>query len=147
MLYPVPLSFLCRGTTHLKEVTMARILLVEDSLYARNIIKGILGPEHEYLEAEDGFMGIELFSRHKPDLVILDLTMPGVHGLKVLEEMRRMGIPSRIVVGTADVQEATRQEALTLGAFAVVHKPFVPEVLRQVVAQALENLSQGGEPC
>jgi len=54
-----------------------------------------------------------------------------------------MGYPTRIIIGTADVQQATKEQALAGGAFAVVHKPFVPGVLRRVVNEALADLQQG----
>ncbi len=118
---------------------MAKILVIDDSRFAQNTIKHILGVEHTYIEAYDGFMGVELFMREKPDLVILDLTMPGIHGLRVLRDLHRMSPDVVVVVATADVQEATRKEALEKGAFDVITKPFDPQEMRQVVARALES--------
>ncbi len=122
---------------------MAKILIIDDSRFARNLIKEMLGPEHEYIEAYDGLMGTELFLREKPDLVILDLTMPGIHGLRVLQDLHRMAPRCPILVGTADIQDLTKEEALQRGAFAVVHKPYEAEALRAVVAQALSTREQG----
>jgi two-component system sensor histidine kinase/response regulator len=68
---------------------MARLLIVDDDPDARRLIGLVLRRAgHEPLYAEDGFRALELMEREQPDLVILDLMLPGMDGFEVLEAMR-----------------------------------------------------------
>lgn len=117
---------------------MAKILLVDDSALARRILRGYLEPAgHQIMEAQDGFSGLELYALEKPDLVLLDLTMEGMHGLDVLRELRRMDPSARVVVATADIQRSTQEMAGEAGACGFVSKPFLREQVLEAVQQAL----------
>jgi two-component system chemotaxis response regulator CheY len=117
---------------------MAKILLVDDSALARRILRRCLEPEgHQIIEAQDGISALEAYFLEKPDLVLLDLTMEGMHGLDVLREMRRLDPSARVVVATADIQESTQRMAQEAGACGFVVKPFVPKQVLEVVGRAL----------
>jgi two-component system chemotaxis response regulator CheY len=105
------------------------------------MFKRALGDDYEYVEAHDGMQGLELYALNRPDLVILDVTMPGNNGMEVLERLRQMDPAARVIIGTADLQESTWQIAKGLGAAAVINKPFWAENV-QVVVRAVLN---GGE--
>jgi two-component system, chemotaxis family, chemotaxis protein CheY len=114
-----------------------KILLIDDSSLSRNIVKRSLGDLYTYVEAYDGITGIEKFYLEKPDLVILDLTMPGMHGLDVLTQLKNIDPDVRVVVGTADVQEFSRNQAEELGAKAYLTKPYTPDTIQKAVNTAL----------
>jgi two-component system, chemotaxis family, chemotaxis protein CheY len=116
-----------------------KILLIDDSNLSRNIFKRSLGDQYTYLEAQDGMTGIEMFYLEKPDLVILDLTMPGMHGLDVLTQLKNINPDVRVIVGTADVQDFSRVQAEELGAAAYITKPFTPESIKTAVDTALQK--------
>jgi len=117
---------------------MAKILLVDDSALARRILRRCLEPEgHQIIEAQDGISALEAYFLEKPDLVLLDLTMEGMHGLDVLREMRRLDPSARVVVATADIQESTQRMAQEAGACGFVVKPFVQKQVLEVVGRAL----------
>lgn len=116
-----------------------KILLIDDSALSRNILKRFLGETHLFVEAEDGMRGLELYFVEKPDLVFLDLTMPNMSGMEVLAQLKQLDPAARVIVGTADIQDLTREAAKTLGASAVVNKPFTPEMIQQAVHAAIES--------
>lgn len=117
-----------------------KILLIDDSTLSRTILKRALGSGHAFVEAGDGMRGLELFFIEKPDLVFLDLTMPGSNGLDILEQLRQVDPSARVIVGTADIQEYSRTKAEELGAAAYLTKPFTPEAVQEAVRQATEEM-------
>ena len=118
---------------------MARILIIDDSAFSRKIIRRALGETHEYLEAGDGMEGLEQYALHHPDVVILDLTMPGMHGIEVLRQIKAMDPAAKVIVGTADIQKLSVQEALESGAARVVPKPFTAESLQEALHDVLQD--------
>ncbi len=118
---------------------MAKILIVDDSALARNILRRILQEEHELLEATDGMQALELYYTERPDVVILDLTMPQMHGMDVLRQIRQVDPKARVIIGTADIQDHTWLRAQELGAAAVIYKPFQAETVAQTIKQVLEG--------
>lgn len=118
---------------------MKKILLVDDSTFARNNMKRMLGDQFEIIEASDGMEGLESYFLNHPDLVILDITMPGVSGLDVLEQIRKVDSQARVVICSADVQEYSRVQASELGALAFIGKPITVDKLLAVVTPLLEE--------
>lgn len=116
-----------------------KILLIDDSSLSRNILKRALGPDHQFFEAEDGMRGIELYYIEQPDLVFLDLTMPGANGLEILEQLHSVNPKVRVIIGTADIQEFSRARAVELGASAYLNKPFTMESVKDVVRQVMSE--------
>jgi two-component system, chemotaxis family, chemotaxis protein CheY len=116
-----------------------KILVIDDSTLSRNLLKRALVQEHEIFEAEDGMRGLELFYLEHPDLVILDLTMPGLPGMEVLAKLRQIDPQSRIIIGTADVQEFSYRQAMELGATGFLSKPFSDESVRETVRRVMET--------
>jgi two-component system, chemotaxis family, chemotaxis protein CheY len=122
---------------------MATILIVDDSAFARNHMKRSLGSRYDYLEAEDGLSGLEAYFLHKPDLVILDITMPGTNGLDVLEQIRRLDPAALVVICSADIQGYSHSRAEELGARAFVEKPVTLDNLGPVIEAILEGSGRG----
>lgn len=115
-----------------------KVLLIDDSTLSRNILKRALGEGHEFIEANEGMRGLELYFIEKPDLVFLDLTMPGTNGLEILQQLRAVDPNARIIIGTADIQDFSRQKAELYGAAAYLNKPFTAESVQQAVQQAMD---------
>ncbi|MBN2425833.1 MAG: response regulator [Calditrichaceae bacterium] len=121
-----------------------KLLVVDDSLIMRRAIL-------KYLEdynfnvvgtATNGHSALELFAEHKPDIVTLDLTMPGLNGLTVLEQMLEIYKHSKIIIITALKDKMTGLEALQLGARGYVTKPFNEEKLKETFKVIIEELMQ-----
>ena len=117
---------------------MASVLIVDDSNYTRRTHRRILESDgHDVLEAASGLSAIESFFTHRPDLVLLDLTMEDMSGLEVLRQLRSLEADARVVVISADVQRTTAQMVAESGAVAFLGKPVTAEGLTQAVRTAL----------
>jgi len=123
---------------------MAKILIIDDSLLARRMLKEILTVEgHEFIEEKDGMSGIERYFLERPDLVLLDLTMEGMHGLEVLKKIREVDPKAKVVVATADIQSSTHQMAIEAGASGLIEKPFKESEVLEKVKEALVKCEGG----
>jgi two-component system chemotaxis response regulator CheY len=121
---------------------MAHILIVDDSALSRRILRRILeGVGHRVAEAEDGIVALERYFLTRPDLVLLDLTMPDMHGLDVLTKLRSLDPQAQVIVVTADIQSSTQELAHAGGAVGFVTKPLNAE---NVLAAVNAVLSQEG---
>ena len=123
---------------------MKRILIIEDDVAILRGLKDNLEYEgYEVLSATDGEQGYDLIREKKPDLVILDLMLPGLDGLDVCRALRREGsIP--IIMLTARDEEIDRVVGLELGADDYVTKPFsVRELMARVKAVLRRTTSPG----
>jgi two-component system, chemotaxis family, chemotaxis protein CheY len=121
---------------------MASVMIVDDSNYTRRTHRRILESDgHVVHEAGSGLSAIEQFFAHRPDLVLLDLTMEDMSGLEVLRQLREMDPDARVVVVSADVQRSTAQIVADSGALAFVGKPVSAEGLIDAVRTALAGSS------
>lgn len=117
---------------------MALILIIDDSSFTRNRIANMVKAEgHETLEASDGRQGLEMTATHSPDCIVIDLIMPEMDGLELLEVLHNQGSKIPRIVVTADIQETVRQECLERGALAVLNKPPKKDELQNILAKAL----------
>ncbi|HKQ36492.1 MAG TPA: response regulator [Verrucomicrobiae bacterium] len=120
----------------------SRILIVDDSAFARRKLRQALESAGYYIEeAASGPQALEKYSLHKPDVVLLDLVMEGMDGLQVLAQLRAMDPNANVIVATADVQSATREEAFKSGAAGILNKPFNPEEVLAAVQRVAERAS------
>ncbi len=108
------------------------ILVVDDSVDNRNIItRRLTRFGHAYMEAEDGYRALEMINARAPDLVFLDLMMPGINGIDVLKEIRKSysqtDLP--VIMVTARTEEETIVEALDAGANDYLTKPISIKIL------------------
>lgn len=118
---------------------MKKILIADDSLFMRKILKDILSDKYEIVEAKSGSETEKQFRKEKPDLVLLDIVMPeGVEeGLRVLREIRKTNPNACVVMITAVGQDMIIEECRKLGAKDHIVKPFDEEQVRQTVAKHL----------
>ena len=117
---------------------MATIMIVDDSNYTRRTHRRMIEADgHVVHEASTGMAAIEGFFVHRPDLVLLDLTMEDMGGMEVLERLRQLDASARVIVVSADVQRSTAKLVAESGALAFLGKPVSAEGLRQAVRDAL----------
>jgi CheY-like chemotaxis protein len=119
----------------------SRILVVEDSAVIRRLIEVCLrAADLEIVTRDDGKSGLAAVGSESPDLVVLDIGLPGMDGWEVLDRIRRdettKNIP--VVVLTAHAEEESRRRANEGGADAFVTKPFQPNDFRSTVLSLLE---------
>lgn len=107
----------------------SRVLVVDDEPTVRDVVVQYLRRDgHEVTEAVDGHQALELLASSPPDLVVLDLMLPGVDGLEVLRRLRATSdVP--VIMLTALAEERDRVTGLELGADDYVVKPFSPREL------------------
>ena len=122
---------------------MARILIADDSVFMRMLIKKILTAKgHEIVaEAGNGLDAVNLFKKHKPDLVTMDITMPQLDGIEAVKHIHEEDCLSLVVMVTAVGQEKIVKLALMEGASDFVVKPFDEERLIEVVNRTLKRRS------
>jgi two-component system alkaline phosphatase synthesis response regulator PhoP len=120
---------------------MPKILIIEDEVELVKVLRSYLkGANFNVLAAYRGDTGLSLWEQNRPDLVILDLNLPGMDGLDVAREMRRKA-DTPIIMITARVEETDRLIGLELGADDYITKPFSP---REVVARVRAVLRRAG---
>jgi DNA-binding response OmpR family regulator len=117
-------------------VTAARIILIcEDEAALRELIRVSLGDGFGYLEASDGLEALELAKVHHPDVIVLDLMIPGLSGLDVLAKLREETNGQSLPVVVISAWGDARDQAFAAGADRFVLKPFDPDDLRAVVEE------------
>jgi two-component system chemotaxis response regulator CheY len=117
---------------------MALVLIVDASKTARTYCRAILAAAgHEVMEASDAEHALDRMADHPPDCVVLDLLMPGLSGIEMMEVLGGRAEPTPIVVLTSSMVEADRTRCLRLGARAFVQKPVSCEELTRAVQEAL----------
>lgn len=125
------------------------LLLIDDHPLMRSGVKQLLAldPQLQVIgEAGNGPAGIELAKTLQPDMILLDLNMPGVNGLETLTLLRQSGGKSRIIVFSVSDSQEDVVEALRLGADGYLLKDMEPEILLQSLQQAAQGkmvLSEG----
>ena len=107
---------------------MAKILVVDDAEFLRvRISKMLTSNGHDVVEAGDGAESINVYKSAKPDLVLMDITMPEMDGLSALKEIITLDPNAIIVMLTALGQESIVLEAIKSGAKDFIVKPFEAE--------------------
>jgi DNA-binding response OmpR family regulator len=123
-----------------------RVLVIDDEAPIRLLCRVNLEAERmEVLEAADGPSGLEKARSEQPDVILLDVMMPGLDGWRVAEELldddRTAGIP--IVFLTARAELRDRARGIDLGGVDYVTKPFNPVELAPLVRDLLQRVSRG----
>lgn len=121
---------------------MSRILIVDDEPQILRVLRtALLTNGYEVVSAANGLEGFEQFERCKPDLVITDMSMPGMDGTALTQEIRRIS-NAPVIVLSVRANEPVKVGALDAGADDYVTKPFnMPELLARVRAQLRRDLS------
>lgn len=118
---------------------MAKILVVDDAAFMRMMIKDNLKKAgySDFIEAGDGEEAINKYMESRPDLVLLDITMPVKDGIQALQSIKQVNPQAQVVMCSAMGQEGMVVEAIKLGALDFIVKPFKPERLIQTVKNVL----------
>jgi DNA-binding NtrC family response regulator len=114
-----------------------RVLLVDDESSVLASLKVVLEPTYEIVCAASAQEGLDLFRQESPDLVLLDVILPGSDGLVLLETMRGENWSIPVIMLTATKTVKTAVDAMKLGAADYLTKPFDIEELRLIVAKTL----------
>src|SRR6266513_5525067 len=124
---------------------MTLVLVVDDESDIRGLVRELLQRSgHDVIEAPDGNEGLKRFYADQPDLVILDVQMPGLDGWGVLERIRELSdVP--VLMLTARAEELDKVRGLRAGADDYVTKPFGRQELLARVDAALRRTPRGGE--
>jgi two-component system, OmpR family, alkaline phosphatase synthesis response regulator PhoP len=122
---------------------MTKILVIDDEPSIVNLVTAYLKPEgYEVHTALDGESGLKAARAFKPDLVILDLMLPGMDGLELLSRLRRES-QVYVILLTAKTEETDKIVGLSVGADDYVTKPFSPRELTARVKAALRRIQTG----
>jgi DNA-binding NtrC family response regulator len=116
-----------------------RVLVVDDEPGVRESLRMVLKDGYEPLAAESGREALELLAKTPMDVVLLDVVMPGMDGMQVLEELRNRYPRLPVVMLTATKTVKTAVGAMKLGAFDYVTKPFDVDELRCILDKATEQ--------
>lgn len=122
---------------------MTKILVVDDEPSITNLVSAYLKPEgYEVFIASDGNAGLKAARTFKPDLVILDVMLPGMDGIELLSRLRRES-EVYVIMLTARTEETDKIVGLSVGADDYVTKPFSPRELVARVKAALRRIEAG----
>jgi two-component system alkaline phosphatase synthesis response regulator PhoP len=122
---------------------MPKILVIDDEPSIVNLVTAYLKPEgYEVLTAMDGLSGLKTARAFKPDLIILDIMLPGMDGIELLSRLRRES-DVYVIMLTARTEETDKIVGLSIGADDYVTKPFSPRELVARVKAALRRLKTG----
>ena len=118
---------------------MSKLLLIDDEADVQYSFRRIFdSPEVELATASSGEEGLKLIPRFKPDLVLMDIRMGGMNGLETLRRIRQMDSRLLVILMTAYGTTQTTIEAMKLGAYDYLTKPFDVPKLKDLVANALK---------
>ncbi|MBN2022376.1 MAG: response regulator [Pirellulales bacterium] len=121
-----------------------RVLIVDDSMLMRRMIADSLsaGDWEVVAEACDGAEAIERYQQTRPDVVTMDIVMPGTDGLHALARILQIDPAAKVVVVSALNQTRLISEAIRKGAFDFIAKPFLPEQLQETVDSCLRGMAR-----
>jgi CheY-like chemotaxis protein len=123
----------------LPKAAKATILIVEDNPDNMKTVKALLQANYRLIEATDGIMGIEQTKKLKPDLVLLDISLPLKNGFQVLDEIRQDPgtVDTPIIALTASAMPDERANILSHGFDAYVPKPIDADLLDKIIRETI----------
>lgn len=116
-----------------------KIMIVDDAAFMRMMINDTLTKNGytNIIEASDGQIAYELYQTERPDLVIMDITMPNMDGIRSLQAIREYDRSAKVVMCSAMGQESMVVDAIRYGALDFIVKPFKPDRVLQTVKKIL----------
>lgn len=120
-----------------------KILVVDDNALLRLSIKSsLILCGYRVEEAENGSAALSLIAQRAPDLILLDICLPDMHGITVLREARKLNKTMGIIMATALVRPDWKAAAMEAGADGYLGKPYDFYTLQQQVAEVLDHMWQ-----
>lgn len=118
-----------------------KIMVVDDAAFMRVVLKDILTASgfQNIVEAGDGAAAVTAYQQHRPDIVTMDINMPGTDGIEALRMILQMNPAAKVVMVTSVDQKHVVQEAIKLGAKDYVVKPFDRGMVATVVNRVLRS--------
>ena len=121
-------------------MSQRKLLVVDDQAGIRVLLVEVFSGEgYETFQAGCGKDALEIVAAHSPDLVLLDMKIPGMDGLEILREIKNINSSIEVIMMTAYGELAMIQEATDLGALMHFTKPFDIDELRHAVNNQLKN--------
>lgn len=119
---------------------MASVLVVDDAAFMRMTIKQMLEPHGHVVvgEAENGIQAVEMFAELRPDIVIMDISMPEMNGIEALKRIKILDSEAKIVICTAIGQHIMLADAIENGAGEFMVKPFEQSQLIAAIDKLLK---------
>src|SRR3954462_13845441 len=128
---------MCRGIQ-----IMSRILYVEDNFQNKRLVKKILNSKgYEVIEAEDGLQGVALAARERPDLILMDINIPGIDGMEATSRLKSSPdlSPIPIIALTANAMRGDRERIMAAGCDEYLQKPIDNAKLVEIVKRFLPD--------
>lgn len=116
-----------------------RLLVVEDKATMRDLLERILSRQHQVETAADGARALALIAANDYDVILTDIRMPGADGFAVVKAAKSKDPASEVIMMTAFASIESAVEAMRLGAYDYLQKPFDPDDVVLVVARALDR--------
>ena len=127
-----------RSSGSTADASRPRVLIVEDDRQTRSLLATVLTDSgYETIDADTGEAALDSLNGSPPDVILLDLHMPGLSGLETLARIRARQLPTRAIVMTGDASLESAIQALRLGAFDYLTKPLNRRELLDTLARAL----------
>jgi len=125
----------------------ARVLIVDDEdIVVRSCLRILADTDYVVDVARGGREALEKIDESAYDVLVVDIMMPQVDGFQILEHVKRTRPNSEVIIVTGLSYAETAVRARELGAFGYLPKPFEPDEIRQLIAQALAKRTACGEP-
>ena len=119
---------------------MAKILVIDDEPVVRKLLSILLSQNgYDVVLAENGWKGLELYRQEHPDAILLDLRMPGLDGVTVLEQIRSVDLKQRVIVLTGDSNPETKRKVCALGVTEFIQKGSPLHLLTDVLRRHLKT--------
>lgn len=116
-----------------------KILIVDDQFGIRILLNEVLQREgYETFQAANGMQALEIVKQHSPDLVLLDMKIPGMDGIEILKRMKQLKKEIRVIIMTAYGELDMIQKAKDLGALTHFSKPFDIEDIKRAVKEVVK---------
>ena len=116
-----------------------RILVVDDEIAIVDILKAFLeDKEHKVFAAYDGVEAVEIAKRERPHIILLDIYLPKMDGIQVLQAVREFDETIGIIIMTGFREKDVAQKAIEMGAFDYINKPFDFDYLERVLDTKLQ---------
>ena len=121
------------------ETRSKRLLVIDDDAKITALFTDFFSNRYEVEAVSNGTEGLSALQRKRPDAVLLDINMPGLNGLDVLKRIKGMDARIPVIIVTASQDLTAAEQALKIGAFAYLPKPFHLQYAAHIVAAAVDE--------